>query len=86
MENIGNYSGLYAHKSLLAYARAGLDNYKHRDVVWLRYPGTKLLLRLVYVALRTPTKGQLFGTYNRSMRECERCKGLRSKLSPKELW
>ena len=32
------------------------------------------------MALRTPTKG----TYNRNMRESQRVKGLRSKLSPKE--
>ena len=36
------------------------------------------------MALRTPTKGQPLGTYNRSTEESQRVKGLRSKLSPKE--
>ena len=39
---------------------------------------------LIYVALRTLTEGELLGTYNRSIREAQRVKGLRSKLSPKE--
>ena len=42
------------------------------------------MLQLYYVALRTPTKGEPLGTYNRSIRESQRVKGLRSKLSPKE--
>ena len=37
-----------------------------------------------YVALRTPTKGQPLGTYSRNIKESQRVKGLRSKLSPKE--
>ena len=37
-----------------------------------------------YMALRTPTKGQPLITYHRNIRESQRVKGLRSKLSPKE--
>ena len=36
------------------------------------------------MALRTPTKGQPLGTYNRSTRESHRVQGLRSKLSLKK--
>ena len=42
---------------------------------------------IYYMALRTPTRGSLIGTYNRNIRESQRVKGLRSKLSPKEyIW
>ena len=37
-----------------------------------------------YVALGTPTKGYPLGAYNRNIRESQRVKSLRSKLSPKE--
>ena len=37
------------------------------------------------MALRTPTKGEPLITYNRKIRESQRVKGLRSKLSRKEL-
>ena len=37
-----------------------------------------------YVVLRTPTKGYHSGTYDRRIRESQRAKGLRSKLSPEE--
>ena len=37
------------------------------------------------MALKTPTKGKPLGTYKRSIRESPRVKGLRSKLSPKEV-
>ena len=37
-----------------------------------------------FQVLRTPAKGFL-ATYNRSIRESQRVKGLRSKLSPKEI-
>ena len=36
------------------------------------------------MALRTPTKGSPSITYNKNIRESQRVKGLRSKLSPKE--
>ena len=36
------------------------------------------------MALRTVTEGWPLGPYNRSIRESQRVKGLRSKLSPKE--
>ena len=37
-----------------------------------------------YAALRTPTKGLPLGTYNGSVKESPKVKGLRSKQSPKE--
>ena len=37
-----------------------------------------------YVALRTPTKGEPPGIYDRNLKESQRVKGLRFKLSPKE--
>ena len=37
-----------------------------------------------YVALRTRTKGCHLGTYNRSIGESQKNKGLKSKLDPKE--
>ena len=37
------------------------------------------------MALGTPTKGKPLGTYNGNIRESQRVKGLRSKLSPKEI-
>ena len=42
--------------------------------------------RSIYVALRTPTKGSPLGSYNRNKRESQRVNGLRSKLSPKEVY
>ena len=36
------------------------------------------------MALKTPTKGLPLGTYNRSISESQRVKGLRSKLGRKE--
>ena len=37
------------------------------------------------MTLRTPTKGEPLGTHNRSIRELQRVKGLRSKLRFKEI-
>ena len=52
--------------------------------MWTELLGDSGLGFRTYVALRSPTKGKALGTYSRNIREGQRVKGLRSKLSPKE--
>ena len=40
----------------------------------------------IYVAVRTPTKDEPLGTKNRSIRESQRGKSLRSEASPEDLY